>query len=191
MADYTNPNAPVVQNPINLDKQIGDIQTRLATIPWLETAYGRVWNITTKELIGKEKAEPHVYVANGQYKKIMANDNLKSESFVFVRQPERIIDYELNSKTQNKEVDISIIFWMDLRKINPTLDQVYTEILKSDIEAVLYAAPPITNINRVWDDEGKDIFKGFNIDNLNKELLMYPFKALRYDCQISYETLCE
>lgn len=191
MANYNTPEAPVVENPINLDKAITDIQLGLATIPWLKTSYGRVYKRATGEINEEVKEEPHVYAGNGEYKKVLANDNFQSHSFIYVIPPERIIDWEPNQKTQTKEVDIAIIFWVDLRKIDPSRNEVFLETLKSDIEGVLNFSGPIQTINRIYDDNVKEVFKEFDVDEMNKELLMYPFKAIRYECQISYETFCE
>jgi len=192
MSDHTNPQAPVIANPINLDKAITNIQLKLATIPWLAISYGRVYQRATKELTETgAREEPHVYAGNGQYKKVLANDNFQSHSFIYVIPPERIVDYELNQNAQNKEVDIAIIFWLDLRKIDPTTDEIYLEQLKSDIEAKLYSCPDITEVSRIYDDNADDIFREFDTRNLSKELLMYPYKALRYECQIMYETFCQ
>ena len=121
----------------------------------------------------------------------MANDNFKSHSFIYVIPPERTVDFEVNQKTQTKQVDIAIIFWVDLRKIAPNKDSIFIEDLKKDIEAKLSFGTSVTDINRVWDDEVQDIFKEFDIDKFNKELLMYPYKAIRYECEITYETFCQ
>lgn len=190
MADYTNPNAPTIQNPLNLDLAIKEVQDQLVMIPWLDVAYGRVWNRVSEE-DGMKDMQPHLYVGNGQYQIMKGNDNLKAFCFFYPYGPERVKNFEQNTGSLNKERDVAIIFWIDLRKIDPSKDEVFLEELKTDIEAQLLKSIPVKNILRIWDDKPTEIYKGFNVDELDQSLLIYPYKGIRYDCELSFETFCQ
>ena len=193
MADYTNKNAPVQSNPIGIEAPITSIQLDLLNgLSWLETSYGRAVLMPTEDAQpnAPKRYEPKVYVGNRRYKTVLPNDNLMSQSFMHVLQPEKVVDYQMNSHSQNLESEIALVVWVNLEKIDVSNNEMYLEQLKSDVLRVLYNNSSIVEVNSIIDEDARRIYSPYSIDDLNKELLMYPFKAMRFDFKIAYESFC-
>ena len=57
----SNTNAPIIKNPVMLDRVIGEIQNGLVeNLPWLDAAFGRSQRLT-KMMNGKKIITPNVY----------------------------------------------------------------------------------------------------------------------------------
>ena len=86
-------NAPIIQNPVMLDRIIGEIQTGLVeNIPWLDVAFGRSQRLT-KMLNGKRIITPNVYCGgwNGHgpndYLEVSPDSKIGNFSFFEIETP--------------------------------------------------------------------------------------------------------
>jgi len=188
MANYKKPTIHKIPNPINLDAGIEAIQNKLSNIPWLETIYARAFILPGSEE-GRPKHEPKAYVGQKGYASVMPNDNVTANSFFYVTSPERTIDYNNLSNKQKKEVDISIIFWWNYKKIDKTKDYLFLEEIKKQIETELKKCKSLAIVS-VVDNDARDIWREFDITELGNELLLYPCGAIRYNTNLSFISLC-
>ena len=189
MADYTSVNAPLVLSPTGLEVPIQSIQLDLAALTFLEVSYGRARLQPIEQ--NSNKVEPMVYVKNRNYKTVLPNDNLNSLSFIIVTSPETIEELNHNSKSQTKEVDLAIIVWFNMEKLNKFEDLEFFEDYKNQVEEKLAFNSNVLSINSIIDEDAKEIFSPFSIDECEKELLMYPYGGFRFDITIGYESFCQ
>lgn len=184
------PPAPAV----GIDAAIELIRARLATLPWLQKAFGRAWS-RPRILNGKTVIEPLLYQGGQEYYPALPNDALKSYSFFKVNTPRKILDYSPNMNTGGRYVfedPIDLIFWVDLKAINSGVDWVFTETLIQSVMAMLggFLGGPMVTINQIFDDKVEEIFPGYDTRELNQGLLMYPYKGFRLACSMTYEFEC-
>lgn len=189
MADYTDETTPIKSNPIGIEIPIQSIQIDLAEINWLELSYGRAFVQPVRK--GSTSVVPMVYVGGRQHKNVLPNDNVKSQSFISTTSPEEFEEYDQNTNSQIKNVDLAVIVWVNLEKIDPNNKEIFTEVLKNDIEKVLSFNQYVGEIKEIFDEDANEIFRGYNIDLCGKELLMYPFAGLRFNINVVYESFCQ
>lgn len=171
---------------ILLDEKIEEIQTAMDDLSWLTYSFARAYK-TYKDMGETRITYPAVYQGDGvDYLNCFPNDNYASHSFVFVRQPQRLI-----STTQgwnDYEADISIIVFFRLKEIS-TKGYHFTEELKYDVVEILEDIPELT-INEVY-DEIEDAYADFTVSAIESEFLTEDTGALRFDCTVKYSNNCE
>ena len=89
-------NAPIIQNPVMLDRVIGEIQKGLVeNISWLDVAFGRSQRLT-KMINGKRIVTPNVYCGgwNGHgendYIEVSPDSKIGNFSFFEIEDPQTI-----------------------------------------------------------------------------------------------------
>lgn len=181
---YKNPIAHVIDNPVLLDKEIKNIQTALASLPWLEKSFGRA--LKAFRMVGDRKVSyPAIFQEwKKDYYDAFPNDNIKSYSFVYA-DPSEVTEY--NHKQQIIERDISIILFFDMEKIDNTLQYRFIEKLKEDVLIALSnlrrGSLEVNNIT----DEVEEVFNDFSISEIKAEFLKTRYGALKFDCTIFYQ----
>lgn len=189
MADYTSTTAPMIANPIGIEVPIQSIQQDLASLSFIELSYGRAKMFPVKK--DSDKQEPKVYVGNRNYKTVLPNDNLNSQSFIAVTSHETIEEFDHNSKSQIKKCDLAIIIWVNFEKLDKFNDIEDFENFKSQVEQKLAFNPYIIDIDSVIDENAKKIFSPYDIDQCEKESLQYPYGGMRFDVKIGFESFCQ
>jgi hypothetical protein len=179
---YSNPNVPLLVNPINLDAEIQYIQTTLSLLPWLERSFGRAR--TAKD--EKEQSYPEVYKGGGEYHNVLANDHFRSQSFVRVRTDSgKTVDYSGIPQIANNFIyPIDVIFWFDLKKIDPIKNYRFDEELKRDVTELLKTIPQMRFI-KVW-EAYEDVFQGYTYSYSNPNKFRYPFGGFRFEGEILF-----
>lgn len=184
---YANPAILLFQQPIGINAVIQSYQQDFyAGIPWLSKSFGRAYEQPEKE---GDKRVPKVYSGKGEYHNVLPNDNLNAQSFIITRGPERrqsANDPELGGGVER---DISLVFWMNLKAIDPADDTVFTEVLRWDVEKIIKANPFTKDITDFYDDRIEDIFLGYmGKDDLEKgkQWLMYPYAGFRFDVTVGF-----
>lgn len=191
-----------IANPVGLDKAIKGMAVALEALPWLEKSFGRAFvHVERNE---KEEAieTPKVYKAKGEYENVFPNDKYRAFSFwtatspeVFPDDKDRFAAYP-NAAVQR---DVAVIFWVNLKKIDPTKDYVFTEELKADVKAVLLRSPYVLTINEYQDEDVQKVYEGFDLDKSARykkagkesgQWLMYPYAGMRFDLTITYNGSC-
>ena len=198
---YRIPPIPVPPNPVFVDKAIVEIQTALGTLPWLTHSFGRSYEKETNTAgsdkkgsgsFSEIKTEPVVYVGQAEYLPVLWNDNLQAQSW-FVVGKQTPIDYVANHKNIY-EVELDIIFWANLKKIDKPKGQNYyfTEELKQDVRALL------TNMNPLYsnfeidmiEENVDDVFKEYTVQQVKRQYFMYPYTGFRFTLTANIREQC-
>jgi hypothetical protein len=196
MISYKNPLVPLIDSPVNLDRPIQELQVALANgLPWLEKSFGRSWDgfKSTQGSLGTPKlvAFPQVWQGGADLLPVMPNDNLNSQSFFKVEDPIQVVEYVPDGWAMMRAV-VSLIFWANLKKIDPDKNYNFVEVLKGHAQRVITKAvlstPASVKIVRTW-EKPADVFKGYDISTLNTELV-YPYAGFRFELEVNYQEDC-
>ena len=181
---YHNAIQQPIQNPVGIDKVIEDICVALGELSWHQNIFRRafrIYEVSGKKSVIKAKA----YLKDSNYYDVLANDNFKSLSFITVDSPETISE-DIASRQYNNDRtrDLSVVFWVQLDKIYQ-LDYVYTEVLKREIEKALSMVDELS-IKRYFDEDFRQVFKGFDFDQKDLQLMTFPYAGFRFECTAEY-----
>lgn len=181
---YHNQTQNAILSPRGIDKVIEDICTQLSSVSWLSNIYRRAWLISDANG-GSSSFTPQVYLHDMAYYKVLPNDNFTALSFVTVTSPERYVadDFSNSNYEGQKERDLSLVIWCNLSRVNPSLDYIFTELLKEEIEPLI---SKIVDINSYVDEDYRQIFSGYDISDVDNKFFAYPYAAFRFNCTASY-----
>lgn len=191
-------NAPVIKNPVMLDKIIGEIQTGLVeNIPWLDVAFGRSQRLT-KVMNGKRIVTPNVYCGgwNGHgendYIETSPDSKIGNFSFFEIEDPQTI---DGGPWAREITAPFSLIVWFDLRRVYNEAENRNTELLKAEILRVLNgrAGWHLTNgrvtVNRIY-ERAENIYRGYSLSEVDNQFLMHPFDGFRFEGELQFDELC-
>lgn len=197
---YQNPTILLITSPIGLDAVIQSIQLQLsAGLTWLQKSFGRAWEFkeidpATEKII----KVPKCYSGSGEYINVLPNDFLKAQSFISARNEETWPAYT-RATGNSKQRELSIIFWFNLKEIDPTKDYIFTEELKKQVEKILKANAYVASINKYYDERVEDVFDGYisqseagrySVDDAKTQYLMYPYSGFRFDVTVAFDEVC-
>lgn len=192
-------NAPVIQNPVMLDRIIGEIQTGLVeNIPWLDVAFGRSQRLT-KMMNGKRIITPNVYCGgwNGHgpndYLEVSPDSKIGNFSFFEIEDPQTI---DAGPWAREIKAPFGLIVWFDLTRVYNTQDNRNTERLKAEILRVLngrtgwHLNEGRIAINRIY-ERCENIYRGYTLTEIDNQFLMHPFAGFRFDGVLDFAEFCE
>lgn len=193
--------APIIKDPVMLDKAIGQLQKGLAdNIRWLDVVFGRAQRLT-RVVNGKTYKEPHVYAGGTDYAKgnnhndyICVSPDAKIGNFAFfdVLEPHKIEPY--NRGIENKiKTPFALVVWVDLRKVYNEAGNRNTEALKAQLLRELnggFTHPGCQyTFNRIY-EQSENVYKGYNLDETTNQFLMHPYWAVRLEGEVVYKEPC-
>jgi len=193
MISFKNPTVPLIANPVNIDTPIQEMQQSLAAnLPWLQKSFGRSWESIRKDAEGKLWTYPEVWQGAGtDLLNCMPNDNLKSQSFFRVEEPIVTTDYEF-MRFSRMQATVSIIFWFNLKVIDPDLDYRFIELLKGHAQQVITntsCSDSTWTIGKIWEG-ANNVFKGYTIDQFKNQELVHPWGGFRFECTLNFLENC-
>ena len=201
---FKNPNTPTITTPVGVDKVIQDLQVSYSNnLSWLEKSFGRAYIMSRKTdnkgdsdlLTRQDYIYPGLWQGNNlDMLDGLANDNLNAYSFFLKEGNETPTDYYQNQR--NKwTVDISNIFWLNLKRIDSTKTYPFAEELLEEVKQVISttrfsgmsgASIEIVDIF----EKPSEIFQGFTLDLAETQHLGYPYHGFRILMQASYVGIC-
>jgi hypothetical protein len=187
-----NPSVPTLVSPIGVDRAIQTLQLALAAIPWLQKSFGRAQTMP-RQVLNEKRIEPMVYQGTSEYYPVLPNDTLQSYSFWRITGARGAESYAANLNTGGKfffKDPADLIVWVDLKAVDPTKDYIFREELIRDVLNILNRDTNV-QVVRVWDDKVDDIYKGYTLFPLHRDLLMYPYTAFRIEAFLSYQFECQ
>ena len=193
MSSYANPNVPIPPNPVFVDVLIGKLQTLFGSLSWLTHSFGRSY-IKKTNRDGQEFSEPWVYQSNGNYYSVEFNDNLQAMSFFEVGTQTLNGEFERNI-TNYYDVELGVIFWVNLKKINSTkgANYYFTEELKKDVRNKLTNSIPtgvVLSINSI-EENIDDIFANYSFNQLDqKDFFSYPYASFKFNLTATINESC-
>lgn len=194
----SNINAPVIQNPVMLDRVMGEIQQGLVdNISWLDAAFGRSQRLT-KMMNGKRITVPNVFCGgwNGHgendYIEVSPDSKIGNFSFFEIDDPETI---EVGPWARQIKTPFALIIWFDLTRVYNTASNRNTERLKAQILHVLNgrAGWHLSNgrivLNRIY-ERAENIYRGYTLSEIDNQYLMHPFAGFRFEGLLEFDELC-
>ena len=191
-------NAPIIQNPVMLDRIIGEIQTGLVeNIPWLDVAFGRSQRLT-KMMNGKRIITPNVYCGgwNGHgpndYLEVSPDSKIGNFAFFEIEDPQTI---DAGSWAREIKAPFGLIVWFDLTRVYDVPDNRNTEQLKAEILRVLngragwHLSDGRIAINKIY-ERCENIYRGYTLTEIDNQFLMHPFAGFRFDGLLEFAELC-
>lgn len=191
-------NAPIIQNPVMLDRVIGEIQKGLVeNISWLDVAFGRSQRLT-KMINGKRIVTPNVYCGgwNGHgendYIEVSPDSKIGNFSFFEIEDPQTI---DAGPWARSIRTPYSLIVWFDLTRVYGVETNRNTEFLKSQILHLLngrygwHLSGGRVSVNRIY-ERAENIYRGYTITEIDNQFLMHPFGGFRMDGELYFDELC-
>lgn len=187
------PNVPIPPDPALLDLAIGEMQVILKdNLSWLDYSFGAAQKLIKIEN-GTTKYFPAIPWTNRKYENMLPDSRFGNYSFFKIDDPEKVLDFKL-LQYNRIAVDFSLIFWFNLDTIT-NLDQ-YRRIedVKSEILAMLSRKTIIkhgrlSNISNIY-KEAKNIYRGYDISEVNSQFLMQPYAGLRFEGELIIKESC-
>lgn len=196
---YQNPQIPIIPNPIGFDAAIADLQQCIAAIPYITKSFGRAY-IFKESRAGKQVTLPKVYQGGGEYHNPLPNGELTASSFILPISDEQCDDFQQHAdNTFTRRV--AIIFWGNLKQIDPDKDYVFLEEIKMDFLDALQDCKSFKSYESYVDDRYSEIFREFSSymtnrsndtdsDEINTQYLMYPYGGFRMSITLTYNQPC-
>lgn len=194
-----NTNAPTIDNPVMLDKVIGQIQQGLVeNISWLNVAFGRAQRLT-KNVEGRSIITPNVYCGgwngHGENDYIEVSPDAKIGNFAFfeVEDPQTI---EVSTWIRQITTPFALIVWFDLTRVYGVPDNRNTEYLKAQILKVLngrggwHLGDGRIVLNQIY-ERAENIYRGYTLSEIDNQYLMHPYCGMRFEGTLQFDELCE
>ena len=191
-------NAPVIRNAVMLDRVIGEIQEGLiANLDWLDVAFGRAQRLT-KMMEDRKIITPNVFCGgwNGRgdydYIEVSPDSKIGNFSFFDVEDPQTITP---GPWAREIKVPFGLVFWFDLTRVYNEENNRNIEQLKAQALRVLngragwYLDKGRITINRIY-DRAENIYRGYNISEIDNQFLMHPFGGFRLEGVLEFEEVC-
>lgn len=194
------------ENPVLLDKVLQGIQLKLKShLPWLDVAFGRAYKIV-KQSDNSKLVYPAAYIGNKEYIELLPSDDLTNFSWFDIYDPQEIDDSMPGLPRYS--FTGGLVFWYDLRRIYEDSSVMYTEEVKEEILRVLTLPGLIPNggqfkVTKIYERfeniykgyslekvYNSNVYKGEDIQSLDKQFFMYPYAGLRIDFKIITRELC-
>lgn len=180
------------QSPILFDRLMQSIQKGLLDkLTWLNNAYGRSFTLETTTADARSVKFPAVYIGAGDYLSMFPDDNLGSYSFFEIYDPQTLDAKSKTTKIQNAKG--AIVFWIDMSRIFADNAFLHIEEIKNDILMALRSIrlEPGDRMELLELYESpKNVFKGYNISQIEGQYLTYPYYGLRIEVSLNTEVLC-
>jgi len=191
-----NPTIPTATNLKGIDATIYDIQTSLdLSLSWLTNGMGRAYKLT--KVKGKDSTVflPEVFLAGNHSKYFPATpDNDKKGQSIFVLGNETYLNYRVGRYGQ-KDYELSIIFSINLKLIDPTLllteDFARHQIMEAEealTRGLLGKAYRLVIDNCVT--EFDDVYSGFDVSKEQGASLV-PMSYFRFNCTVTLDEDCQ
>lgn len=196
------------ENPVILDKVIQDLQQVLKDkLLWLDKAFGRSYKLVEHRPDGDKFIYPAAYIGNSEYASLLPNDNYGNFSWFDIYDPQ-----EVTAVTQSLPqftFSGAVVFWYNLDSIFADSDVMYTEEIKDEIIKVLTSPGIIKTtgrltINKIFERYeniykgyslekvyNSNIYKGDNIQSIDKQFFMHPYSGLRVEFELTTRELCQ
>lgn len=182
---------PIIENPVLLDRVIGEVQTGLAdNLSWLDHSFGKAERLAVMQET-RRIWSPNVYAGGNEYFPLSPDSNIGNFSFFTIDDPQTIdwIPKQRGALT----VSYGLIFWFDLRKVYPGTKVRNTEAVKAEILKVLnggfwmkYGRLTITQV----EERAENIYRGFTLDEVPNQFLMHPYAGFRFEGLLTVNENC-
>jgi hypothetical protein len=196
MINLQNPSIPVQANPIEIDRAIVDLQTKLSdNITWLTHGYGRAYkNLDLTQ--NRTVFYPEVYLGtqnNSQRYTNISPDNDKTGQCFFLVTQELVNEFQ-QGQYAYLEYDVAIIFSVNLELINSTLlaTDYFLQNCVAEVRNCLTRIPTGAPYQLVINDAQflfEDVFAEFDLNDA-QVLEKAPLTHFRLNTTITLQEEC-
>lgn len=180
-------------NPVGIDLVVDAIQRKLDDeFNWLEKSFARAVKASSTTSEGDDIEFPAMFIEDGKDLTNMLNiDNYDAYSFFYAEDAENIVDDdEYNQFIANRlQRTLHLFVWLDLKRVDPTEVENYTEKVKQDIWKAIgetyYYCDTSAEIVNVF-DEPDNIFEDFTFDYIKSQNMLYPKVGIRFELLACY-----
>lgn len=191
---HKNVDVYFLTNPVGVDLIVDALQRKFDdTFNWLEKPFARAVKMGTTDDQGNEKEFPAMFTADKQDFANMLNlDNYDSYCFFYAEDEEEMFDEdEYNQFIPNRlQRTLHVIFWIDMKRIDPSRTENWTEEIKQDIwKAIGETYFPCDTSAAVVNtfDEPDQIFDPFFTFNfVESQNMGFPKIGLRFELLACY-----
>lgn len=196
----TAPTIITIPDPVNLDKKIYDCQVGLAAIPWLEKIYGQARTAYSQTTNKIKITYPEVYVGSKNFGSMFPDAERAAYCFFVPRDKATPVDYQPQMPNEwTRPVDF--ICWYNFLKVDqiriadyaednpdadplPARDYPFDEWLIGEVREAMGKIPGVT-ITGLF-TEPKNVFAGFSFEEIESQLIRYPYGGFRLTLNIQY-----
>lgn len=183
--------APKPENPVMLDRVLGQIQDALvAKLGWLDHAFGKVQKLVTSR-DAKSYYYPAVYVGNGEYLNVLPGQGLGNRTFFIASDPQDMNFHQLRLSTL--KCPVSLVLWYDLSTIFEDQKDRNTEEIKMQmvdcLEKMTMPNGSTFTCNSIY-EEAENIFRPFSVREIDTQFMMQPYAGMRIDMTVIYQKDC-
>lgn len=183
MISYTAPQPLLIDNPVGLDHEIQRLQLLLQEqLPWLAVSYGKAYR-GSRKVNNKTVYFPEVYAGQKEYRDVLPNDNVVSQSFFFPAGPAVNTAREPLPGTLGFTQACDLILWANLEKVGASKNYRFEHELLLDVVRVLNEDGQV-RILRVF-TANEDIFRGFGLDSVSESALRQPNCGFRVQLELN------
>lgn len=178
------------ENPVLLDKVLGQLQTALeANVSWLTHAYGKTQRIV-KRIQGRDYYMPAIYTGDTEYLSMLPDARLGNFSFFDIPDAYRFPEY--NRFAPNKFfTPFRLVVWFDERTIwGPGMSN--REQLKMDVLAVLGQVTLSDGglwVEKVY-ERHENIYRGYSLSEVDTQYLMVPYGGFAVEGELELSEEC-
>lgn len=196
MSELQNPILPIQVNPIEIDRAIVDLQSKLSFfLPWLTEGYGRAYkNLDVKK--GKRLYFPEVYLGkkldDHRYFNVTPDNTKEGQNFFLVSE-EKPLAFKQGHHGY-LSYDVAIIFSANLEIINAVLletDYFQQDLVAQVRDVITRKAIGVPYTTEIRDVKFlfEDVFKGLDISN-QTQLEKSELTHFRVNCTMILKEEC-
>lgn len=196
------------ENPVLLDKVIQDIQSVLTNkLEWLNYAFGKSYKLVEHRVDGDKFIYPAAYIGNSEYISLLPNDNFGNFSWFDIYDPQEVT--QVVQSTPQFTFTGALVFWYNESTIFSDNSVMHTEEIKDEIIRLLTTPGIISSVGRLIINDvyerfeniykgyslekvyNSNIYKGENIQSIDKQFFMHPYCGLRIEFKLTTRELCQ
>lgn len=190
MVSYTAPTAPLLDSPQGLDAEIQRLQLLLRDeLAWLQVSYGKAYRASRKDPSNPKKLlyYPEVYAGKREYRDVLPNDNVGSQSFFLPTGPVLNPSREPIPTTLGLTQAVDLILWANLERIDSTAPHRFEHELLLDVLRVLNQDGQLRMLRAFTTTE--EIFRGFSLELVSDTALRQPYCGFRIQLELSVQNV--
>lgn len=185
-------------NPVLVDSAIDSLQTRLSSLSWIDTIFGRAYKHTEHDTEDGKHIVPTAYVGSDEYVDLLPSDSYGNFAWFDVYDPQSV-DTAVTGRA-TVEFTAGIVFWFNIRTIYADTDVIRTEEVKKEILTLLNSPGAVKgslDVLRVYESP-EFIYKGYSLEraydpyayrrsdteNMDKQYFMAPYFGMRFEVKI-------
>lgn len=182
-----NPKVYIPNDLYGIDAAIEPLRQKLTSLSWLPLAFGRA----VAEYIGEETKTrvPMVQIGNGEYFSCMPNDGVQAFSWFYPvnpMNPEGELEPYATMMKFSQRVDLYV--WANLKRIDST-NNLLGEKLKQEVLSKLSKVRGVV-LQRITSDDTREVYNGWDLSEISRDILAYPYYAMRFELLVAFDTPC-